>query len=326
MAGSESFQPATVKPQSATDVLPVIVSTSAGRGAGRGLEATLRALLSPHVEPRFLYPSDLEELHDAIDSVVRSGSARLAVAGGDGTLHHVVNALGDAPVVVAPLPTGSGNDFCRGIGLTTRLVNAVDALVAGKTRRVDLIEVNGVRVCTVAGLGLVSDVGVQAGRWLAPGSPWRAIGRALGDLTYLSAAAGRLLLSRSVAGDARVSWRDAEGRSHETRRRLHGVMLANLPTLGAGLRLPVPSAPDDGAFELVQILEGSRMKLARALSSLRSDRPVPPQTLDVARAVEATIEWQGGSALLADGEDLGVAGRFSVRVLPGALEVPGTES
>jgi diacylglycerol kinase family enzyme len=103
-------------------------------------------------------------------------------------------------------------------------------------------------------------------------------------------------------------------------------MLANLPTLGAGLRLPVPSAPDDGAFELVQILEGSRMKLARALSSLRSDRPVPPQTLDVARAVEATIEWQGGSALLADGEDLGVAGRFSVRVLPGALEVPGTES
>ncbi len=166
------------------------------------------------------------------------------------------------------------------------------------------------RVCTVAGLGLVSDVGVQAGRWLAPGSPWRAIGRALGDLTYLGAAAGRLLLSRRVAGDATVSWRDAEGQSHETRRRLHGVMLANLPTLGAGLRLPVPGAPDDGAFELVQILEGSRLKLARALSSLRSDRPVPPRTLDVARAIEATIEWDGGSALLADGEDLGVAAKL----------------
>jgi diacylglycerol kinase (ATP) len=315
-------QPATVNPQSATEVLPVFVSTSAGTGAGRGLEAILHALLSPHLEPQFLYPSTLEELQHAIDAVIRSGSPRLAVAGGDGTLHRVVNALGDARVVVAPLPTGSGNDFCRGIGLTTHLVNAVDALIAGKTRRVDLIEVNGVRVCTVAGLGLVSDVGVQAGRWLAPGSPWRPIGRALGDLTYLGAAAGRLLFSRRVAGDATVSWRDADGQSHETRRRLHGVMLANLPTLGAGLRLPVPGAPDDGAFELVQILEGSRMKLARALSSLRSDRPVPRGTLDVARAVEATIEWHGGSALLADGEDLGSARHFEVRAVPNALRVP----
>jgi diacylglycerol kinase (ATP) len=325
VAASEVFQSAIVNRQPSTELLPVIVSTSAGSGTGRGLEATLHALLSPHVEPHFLYLSDLEELHDAIDSVVRSGSPRLAVAGGDGTLHRVVNALGDAPVVVAPLPTGSGNDFCRGIGLTTRLVNAVDALVAGKTRRVDLIEVNGVRVCTVAGLGLVSDVGVQAGRWMAPGAPWRPIARALGDLTYLGAATARLFFSRRVAGDAAVFWRDAEGQSHEMRRRLHGVMLANLPTLGAGLRLPVPGAPDDGVFELVQILEGSRVKLARALSSLRSDRPVPPLTLDVARAVEATIEWQGGSALLADGEDLGVAARFSVRVLPGALTVPRTD-
>jgi diacylglycerol kinase family enzyme len=198
----------------------------------------------------------------------------------------------------------------------------VDALASGKTRRVDLIEVNGVRVCTVAGLGLVADVGVQAGGWLAPGSPWRPVARAMGDLTYLGAAAGRLVLSRRIAGDATVSWRDAEDRTHETRRRLHGVMLANLQTLGAGLRLPLPGAPDDGAFELVQILEGSRLKLARALSSLRSDRPVPPGTLDVARAVDATIEWHGGSALLADGEDLGIATRFSVRVLLGALTVP----
>jgi diacylglycerol kinase (ATP) len=289
------------------------------------LEDTLRALLSPHVEPQFFYPSNLDELRRAIESVVRSGSPRLAVAGGDGTLHRVVNALVDAPVVVAPLPTGSGNDFCRGIGLTTNLAAAADALISGKTRRVDLVEVNGVRVCTVAGLGLVADVGVQAGRWLAPRSPWRPTARAMGDLTYLGAAAGRLLFSRRIAGDATVAWRDAEGRPHETRRRLHGVMLANLQTLGAGLRLPVPGAPDDGAFELVQILEGSRLKLARALSSLRSDRPVPPRTLDVSRALEATIEWHGASPLLADGEDLGVASRFSVRVLPGALEVPRRE-
>jgi len=301
--------------------LPVLLSTSAGTGVAQVIEADLRVRLSPHFEPRFLTPVTRDELALVVRDQARR-TPRLAVAGGDGTIHLVVNALGDAPVVVAPLPTGSGNDFCRGIGLTPRLETAVAALVSGRTRRVDLVEVNGTRVCTVAGLGLVADVGVQAGRWLAPGSPWRPLGRALGDVAYLGAAAGRLLFSRRIAGDATVSWHDMDGRSHEVQQRLHGVMLANLQTLGAGLRLPVPGEPDDGAFELVQVLEGPRLRLARALSSLRSDRPVPPGTIDVKRAVEATIEWQGASALLADGEDLGVAERFNVRVLPRALEVP----
>jgi diacylglycerol kinase (ATP) len=302
-------------------VLPVLVSTSAGSGGGRRLEADLRAQLSPHFDARFLYPADVGDIQRLIDSVVQSGSPRIAVAGGDGTLHRVVNALGDAPVVVAPLPTGSGNDFCRGVGLSTSLSIAVAALAAGHTRRVDLLEVNGVRVCTVAGLGLVADAGIQVARLVAPGSIWRSTGRALGDLAYLAAAAFRLFLHPRVGATARVAWRDGTGR-HDERRRLHGLFLANLQTLGAGLRLPVPGHPDDGAFELVRVIEGSRVKLARSLSCLRSNRPVPPGTLEVALAFDAEIEWEGGSRLLGDGEDLGSASLFRVRALPGALTVP----
>src|SRR5215831_2472574 len=92
--------------------LPVIVSASAGAGAGRNLEPSLRGLLAPGFEPRFLHPADLDDLRRLVADIARSGAAYLAVAGGDGTLHRVVNALGDAPVIVAPLPTGSGNDFC----------------------------------------------------------------------------------------------------------------------------------------------------------------------------------------------------------------------
>jgi diacylglycerol kinase (ATP) len=311
--------------QSPTEVLPILVAATAGAGAGRDLEPYLRALIAPHFDPRFVYSATLHELKQVIDEIVRSGASRVAVAGGDGTLHRVVNALGDARMVVAPIPTGSGNDFCRGIGLTTDPAIAVAALARGTTRRVDLVEVNGRRVCTVAGLGLVADTGVHVASLLAPGSPWRSLGRRLGDLAYLGAAAIRLLLHPRIAGAARVAWREADGRWRETRRRLHGIMIANLQTLGAGLRVPVPGQPDDGAFELVQVIEGSRLTLARALSSLRSERPIPAGVLEVARAVEATIEWEGGSRLLADGEDLGRAARFDVRVLPGALEVPRYE-
>ena len=300
----------------------MVVSTSAGSGAGRGLEAALHSLLSPHVEPHFLYPSDLEELHQAIDSVVRSGSRRLAVAGGDGTIHRVVNALAGASITLAPIPFGSGNDFCRGIGLSSDPAAAVAALATGRTRTVDLVSVNGTTVCTVAGLGLVADTGVAVGRLLAPGSPWRGIGRALGSLVYTGAAGARLLLFPRVAGTAHLTWLDGRGERHEASRRVHAVLVANLPTFGAGLRLPVTSRPDDGAFELISVLEGSRLRLARSLSCLRSNRQVPPGTLEVVRATAATIEWEGGSRLLADGEDLGSARHFEVRAVANALRVP----
>lgn len=299
----------------------MIVSKAAGAGAGHTLEPRLRAELSAAFDLQFHYPSSVDELTRTARALA-PGARRLAVAGGDGTLHHVINAVAGAPLLLAPIPIGSGNDFCRGVGLTTSAEVAARALAGGRTQRVDLVEVNGVLVCTVAGLGLVADTGVQVGRLLAPGSPWRTPGRALGDLSYLAGAAARLLFHPRVAGAAHVTWRDTDGTWHEAHRRLHGIMFANLQTLGAGLRLPLPVTADDGAFELVQVLEGSRVKLARSLSCLRSNRPVPAGTLEVAHVVEARIDWEGGSRLLGDGEDLGAATVFSARVRPAALEVP----
>jgi diacylglycerol kinase (ATP) len=301
--------------------LPIIVSTRAGHRAASRVEAMVRAGL-PGVDPHFLYPATLPDLVDVVDGLVRQGLRRLAVAGGDGTIHRVVNALGDASVVLAPIPTGSGNDFCRGIGLTADPAVALRALAGGRTGQVDLLEVNGRRVCTVAGLGLVADTGVQVGRLLAATSPWRPLVRGLGAPAYLLAAAARLLFHPSVTSLARVAWQDPSGARRLAQGPMHGVFLANLPTLGAGLRLPVPGRADDGRFELAWLPKSSRATLIRSLSCLRSGKPVPPGALQVQSALTAEIEWTSGSPLLGDGEDLGRARRFHVRVLPAALQVP----
>ncbi len=299
--------------------LPVIVSTPAGRGEAGGVERLVRTAL-PAVDLHFIRPSSLEELRRAVAGLARSGASRIVVAGGDGTLHHAVNALGDADVVLAPIPTGSGNDFCRGIGLGDAAA-ALRAISAGGTRLVDLLEVNGHRVCTVAGLGVVAETGVHAARLLAPGSPWRRPARALGQWTYLIGAAARLLFQRRLGAPVILTLDDEAGRRVVTGP-LYGLFLANLPTLGAGLRLPVAGRADDGRFEAAWLPAGSRVRLVRSLSSLRSHRPAPAGALEVASVAAAHVAWEGGSALLADGEDLGVAREFAVRVLPRALRVP----
>jgi YegS/Rv2252/BmrU family lipid kinase len=65
----------------------------------------------------------------------------VVAAGGDGTVHEVVNGLvrGDrADVALGVLPIGSGNDFAFGLGIPLNLEAAVARLFTGQLQNVDL--------------------------------------------------------------------------------------------------------------------------------------------------------------------------------------------
>ncbi|APB31885.1 diacylglycerol/lipid kinase family protein [Vagococcus teuberi] len=55
----------------------------------------------------------------------------LVVLGGDGTLHEVVNALKEYPdIPIGYLPSGSGNDFARGVGVSRKINQALEQLLS----------------------------------------------------------------------------------------------------------------------------------------------------------------------------------------------------
>ncbi|MFN3430450.1 MAG: diacylglycerol/lipid kinase family protein, partial [Candidatus Sericytochromatia bacterium] len=70
--------------------------------------------------------AEVRESHDlplASDLAARLAErpTRLLIAGGDGTIHHLVNAFAEAPEVAWPpigiVPLGTANDFARSLGL-----------------------------------------------------------------------------------------------------------------------------------------------------------------------------------------------------------------
>lgn len=69
----------------------------------------------------------------------------VVVAGGDGTLNHVVNALEDrlAELRFALVPSGTGNDFARTIGLPDDPVDAARVAVTGAPRSFDVGRARG---------------------------------------------------------------------------------------------------------------------------------------------------------------------------------------
>jgi diacylglycerol kinase (ATP) len=301
--------------------LPLIISTAAGAARPDLVEPVLRGALAAEFALDITYAGSLDVLRAAIADELARGVSTLGIGGGDGTLHHAVNAIGDARVTLAPLPLGTGNDFCRSLGFNT-LEASLLALASGRHRAVDLLEVNGRRVLTVAGLGVVARSALLVTRLTRPGAPLRTPLRWCGPHAYLVAGGLHLLAQPRLAARVRVVLRDPTGVATRTiEGSFYGAFLAVRPTLGAGMRLPIEVAPDDGRFELALVENAPRLRVAMNLPRLRRGRRLSDGVLTIYPATTAEIEWAGGTPVLGDGEPLGPASSVRAVVLPNALQV-----
>jgi diacylglycerol kinase (ATP) len=246
----------------------------------------------------------------------------IIVAGGDGTVNCVLNAVNGFRVCLGVLPVGSGNDFARCVGLPPDPVAAARRIASGTATPLDLVEVNGHRFATVGGLGLVADTTALVGRTGRHGSVFRPIVRALGSHAYLLAAAAQIvLIPRTTMGV--VAEGLGRGGPWRWEGACHAVFVANQPLLGAGLRLPVASSSSDGECEICVVPQDWRVRLALNLACLRGSRPMPEGALLVFRARSAVIECAEDVGFAADGEVFESGRRFSVDVHPGAVDVLG---
>ena len=91
---------------------------------------------------------EIVELSKEIDCVaeVRKRAARgtklFIAAGGDGTVHHVVQALANTDAVLAVIPTGTYNHFARDLGIPLDWREALDVALHGTERSVDIARIS----------------------------------------------------------------------------------------------------------------------------------------------------------------------------------------
>ena len=78
---------------------------------------------------------------------------RVVVAGGDGTIHEVVNGLAARDLPIAVIPLGTANVLAHELGLPRDPEGLARTIVAGPARRVHLGSVNGRRFVQMVGVG-----------------------------------------------------------------------------------------------------------------------------------------------------------------------------
>jgi diacylglycerol kinase (ATP) len=221
------------------------------------------------------------------------GVRLIVVAGGDGTVHRVVNGLRSINSQLGILPVGTGNDLAFHLHVPANPEAAAQALLTETYRDIDVIRVNGRRVFTAGIFCAIAEAACIANRMKAR-RPW------LGSMVYRLAAA-QVIATRG--GDP-----------------VAGVFVANLPRLGGNLRLPSGSLVDDGLCE-VATLNGGRMRLTRTLLALSLDRKLRPGDLVWQRVSETQLDFERDVMAYGDGEDLGTGRTFHIVVEPAAVRV-----
>ena len=281
---------------------------AAGPLRRRGWEVEIRSTAAP---------GDAESL---AREGLAAGASTVVAAGGDGTVHEVVNALAGSGGALGVIPAGTANVWAGEAALPRSPERALALVASGWRARLDLGEAilpSGRarrRFLLMAGAGVDGSV-VRAmdGR--------RTAKRLGGRAAFAPAIVGAALVARPLP--VRIT----AGRS-VLHRDLWLAVCGNTRSYGGVLDLTSDARADDGALDLLLLSGAGRRRqaalVARALRGSLHRRRAPG--IDYLRRPELAIALEPGAAaplqLQADGEPLATVEpgeEITARALPGAL-------
>ncbi|HEX5984580.1 MAG TPA: diacylglycerol kinase family protein, partial [Solirubrobacterales bacterium] len=292
--------------------MPLTLLVNPASASGRALKLLPRieaALDARRVVFRVERTRSLEHGVDLALRAVESGEVPVVVSG-DGLMGAVGGAMAGAETPVGLIPSGRGNDLARALGIPDEPEAAVEVVLAGHSRRIDVGEANGKRFLGIASVGFDSECNRLANEthFLR------------GNLVYVYS------MIRTLVGWRPARFTIADGGE---RKRITGyfVDVANNSVYGGGMYIAPDAKLDDGLFDVVSIGEAGKLHFLRGLGDVFKGAHLDREEVDVFRASRLTIDASRPFPVYADGDhltDLPV----SLRVLPSCLSilVPGGEA
>ncbi len=244
----------------------------------------------------------------------RDEADAILLFGGDGTIHRHLGLLVTLALPVLIVPTGSGNDFARGLGLKTFR----DSLAAwrqfceagGNMRAIDLGVVvplenadgasqsGGTRYfCSVAGVGFDGEVARRANRlprWL------RGHGGYVLSLAPTIFTFAPLPMKITTPSDVRAA--SAPGWDVRSNQPTLLAAFANTPLYGGGMKIAPRARPDDGLLDVCVLGGIDPFKLFCMFPTVYAGRHLEIREVQYFQSARARIETEQPLDVYADGE------------------------
>lgn len=282
----------------------LVVNPTSGKrhGAAIAAQAAERLGHAGHVTTR-IQGEDAPTARDQLKQATDAGLDGVIVVGGDGALHGVLDHVADSDLAFGLIPAGTGNDTARSLGIPVKdVAAAVDVIIAGHVRTVDLARTGEAYVATVIASGFDSKVTERANAMTWPRGNMRYNIAILAELGTFEPLAFTLTL---------------DGRTIEREAML--VAVGNGPSFGGGIRICEGASMDDGLLDVVVINPVSKGKLIRVFPKLYQGTHITMPEFERHLVREVTL-LSPGIVAYGDGERLGPL-PVTATVMPGALRV-----
>ncbi len=298
---------------------------------------TLRASVTTHAqragwgEPLF-YETTVDDLGDGVArEALEAGATSVLVAGGDGTVRAVSEAMAHTGIPLTIVPSGTGNLLARNLGLP---LTAPEAMVAvafeGDVRAIDIgfaefVREDGEReeraFVVMGGMGLDAAMIANTSGDLKKKVGWVA---------YVDGAARSLVGAKPFA----LMYQVAGHRMH--RANVQSVLFANCGSLPAGLELIPEASVADGELDIVIFQPKNpigwlavwrrvawdnsvlrRFRAGRRILRLRTK----DNSVRYARGTGIQLAADAAHPVQLDGDEFGEATAIDVRIHAGGLHL-----
>ena len=295
----------------------VIINSRSGRGRGREQSDIISTLgrrygdldIFPTKEPRHATELAAAALGEGYDLV--------AAAGGDGTVHEVINGLmrgNEATLPLGIIPIGSGNDLAFGLGFHEEAEEAIERLFHGKLRPLDLARVTDERGKTEVfannfGIGFDAIVVMRT----------ETITRLHGFAMYFAAVLQTILFYYNTPYLESVF----DGESINQRSLF--LYLGLGPRGGGGFLLTPDAKWDDGLIDSVLVNPIGRLTMLKMLSSAMKGTHVTSRHVTMRQNREITVKSSSPMPIQLDGEMFAYprdnVRQVTITSLPAAIQV-----
>ena len=278
-----------------------IINPEAGRGKSRNLFSVLHSmLLSRGVE----FSIDTTKMASEAIDLARESSKDFDVVvavGGDGTANEVANGVFGSNASMGVIPSGSGNDFGKLLGMSDDIAISVERLLDGQTRKIDCgtvsLESDGApkhvrKFVNSIGIGFDAIVAYESQR----------IKHLNGLPLYL------LSVGRSFKKLRPHPFKVAiDGKTEEENYAL--VCVGNGNREGGGFYVTPNADPCDGEFEVCTVKAVSILRALRILPTLLTGKHGQFQEVEFHATRHVSVVSGAPFVVHCDGEILGTQGR-----------------
>lgn len=244
-------------------------------------------------------------------AALTAGADVVVAAGGDGTVRVVASELARTGVSLGILPAGTGNLLARNLGLPLQMEPALEVVLRGQDRAIDLVSMTGDGMEEPAHFAVMGGLGLDAA--IMQGAP-DDLKKRMGWPAYVVSGVRHM---RDPAIRVEITVDDAAPVKHRART----VVIGNVGTLTGGIPLLPDAAPDDGLLDVVVVAPPRLLGWFGVVFRVLTRRRRVDERLNRLTGRRVVVKADHETPRQLDGDACGVGREVRAEVQPGVLLV-----